>query len=467
MKWAVLISIGTVFFCYSVLAAFLWGSEWWVKHSGESLSPLVAHSKEPHQILPLDEGLASLSARLDLIKSATRTIELEFFIYELDSASEIITQALIEASKRGVNVRLLVDFSAPVFKLKPAYAALLNQYGIQVKYYNTVGLIRFVSAQHRSHRKLLIVDQSACITGGRNIGNEYFDLSATYNFLDSDILIRGPLVTKIQESFDAYWNSSIASNPQPTEEEIQKSRTLKFASFERHLKEQHERLNDFRRTRNSKSDELKCNDISFISDSPGIFLSNRQVFTHLEKFLAEAKTELIAESPYFILRQDGLNLIKNLSQRKIKQTILTNSLFSTDAFYTVSGLFFSLKPLQETNLELFAFSGESQKSVNAEPKRWGIHSKRAVIDGKHVLIGTYNIDPRSANLNSELMILCRNSPELAHSMARSITERIQDSKPVLTRQVLNFSNLMGNADFQQKALFLLALPLSRLFSFLL
>lgn len=468
LKWTALISFGAVFFVYSTLAIFLWASEWWLKKAGvKTSSPLVVHSKADHEVSLLDGGLESLSERLKLIQSATKSIELEFFIYELDSASEIITQSLIEASQRGVRVRLLVDFSAPVFKLKPAYAALLNRNGIQVKYYNTVGLIRFVSVQHRSHRKLLIVDGNVCITGGRNIGNEYFDLSQTYNFLDSDILIRGSLVRDIQASFDAYWNSPVASNPEPTEEEVQKSRTLSFASFESHLKEHHDLLSDYQKTRPTPLQKSVCTDISFVSDSPGLFLSNRRVYPYLENFLAEAEKEVLAESPYFVLRTDGIDLIRNLSERKIKQTILTNSLFSTDAFYTVSGMYFSLKPLQETNLNIFAFSGTRDEAAKASGKRWGIHSKRAVIDGKHVLIGTYNIDPRSANLNSELIILCRNSPELASLMTQSIKSRMQNSQQVLSYQNIKFSNLVGKASLQQKVLFFLALPLSHLFSFLL
>jgi putative cardiolipin synthase len=101
-----------------------------------------------------------------------------------------------------VRVRILVDFSAPVFELKPAYARLLGEAGVKVRYYNTSAMYRLVSIQHRSHRKLLIIDGDTVLTGGRNIANDYFDLSDHYNFLDSDLEVSGPIVKSVLESFD-------------------------------------------------------------------------------------------------------------------------------------------------------------------------------------------------------------------------------------------------------------------------
>src|SRR4029453_15393735 len=108
-----------------------------------------------------------------------------------------------------------VDFSAPVFKLKPAYARLLGEAGVKVRYYNTSAIYRLGSIQHRSHRKLLIIDEATVLTGGRNIANDYFDLSDHYNFLDSDLEVSGPIVKTVLESFDLYWNSrgALAGKP--------------------------------------------------------------------------------------------------------------------------------------------------------------------------------------------------------------------------------------------------------------
>ncbi|MFT5447340.1 MAG: putative cardiolipin synthase [Gammaproteobacteria bacterium] len=101
-----------------------------------------------------------------------------------------------------MRARLLVDFSLAVFKLRPAYAHELAQAGVQARDYNTTTIARFFSVQHRTHRKILLADGRSAIVGERNIADDYFDLSAHYNFLDSDVSISGDIVGAMRESFD-------------------------------------------------------------------------------------------------------------------------------------------------------------------------------------------------------------------------------------------------------------------------
>src|SRR5262245_6526611 len=207
--------VGAILGAYLVLAIGLTVLEWVVRENPKIEKSLLAHSTSPHTLTHFDQGAASFQRRLELIASAKKSIALEFFIYDVDDASRLLTQALIRKAREGVQVRILVDFSAPVFKLKPAYARLLAQAGVQVRYYNTSALYRLVSIQHRSHRKLLIIDEATVLTGGRNIANDYFDLSDHYNFLDSDLEVSGPIVKTILESFDVYWNSRLSTEPLP------------------------------------------------------------------------------------------------------------------------------------------------------------------------------------------------------------------------------------------------------------
>src|SRR4051812_26799429 len=215
LKRIVLGVIGCILAVYLVFAIGLTALEWIVRENPKVEESLRAHSTEPHLITHYDQGAASFERRLELIASAKTSIALEFFIYDVDDAARLITQALIRKAREGVHVRILVDFSAPVFQLKPSYARLLGEAGVQVRYYNTSAVYRVVSIQHRSHRKLLIVDGETVLTGGRNIANEYFDLSDRYNFLDSDLEVSRPIVKTVQGSFDVYWNSPLATEPVP------------------------------------------------------------------------------------------------------------------------------------------------------------------------------------------------------------------------------------------------------------
>src|SRR5215203_906130 len=209
----VLAIVTAVLAVYLVFAIGLTVLEWVVRKNPGIEQSLIAHSAAPHTITHIDHGAASFQRRLELIASARKSIALEFFIYDVDDASRLLTQALIRKARDGVQVRILVDFSAPVFKLKPAYARLLGAAGVRVRYYNTSATYRLVSIQHRSHRKLLIIDEATVLTGGRNIANDYFDLSDHYNFLDSDLEVTGPIVKMVLQSFDVYWNSRLASDP--------------------------------------------------------------------------------------------------------------------------------------------------------------------------------------------------------------------------------------------------------------
>ena len=213
MKKVVLGVIGAIFGVYLLLAIGLTVLEWVVRENPKIDESLLAHSTAPHAITHFDQGAASFQRRLELIAAARTSIALEFFIYDIDDASRLLTQALIKRAREGVQVRILVDFSAPVFELKPAYARLLGEAGVKVRYYNTSATYRLVSIQHRSHRKLVIIDEATVLTGGRNIANDYFDLSDRYNFLDSDLEVTGPIVKTVLQSFDVYWNSPLATGP--------------------------------------------------------------------------------------------------------------------------------------------------------------------------------------------------------------------------------------------------------------
>jgi putative cardiolipin synthase len=378
----------------------------------------------------LDVGFDSLAPRMRLIEEAIDSIELEFFIYEVDTASRLVTQALARKAREGVKVRLLVDFALPVFKLAPHYAQALEAAGVEVRYYNTAGLARFFASNHRTHRKLLVVDRQKAIIGGRNIADDYFDLSERYNFLDSDMVIDGPVVSGITDSFELYWASDWVTNPIDVATESQPvpgpellglpspAEVALAAELQRHT---------------PQHTFSTCNDIHFVTDYPGSGVERRKVFLELTRLAKEARQQIMVESPYLVLRDDGLAVLQQVAQRGVKLQILTNSLYSTDAFYTVASLANSLDRLALPKLEVWAYGGQAlagSARPSASP-RWGVHAKRAVFDDHTVVVGTYNIDPRSANLNSELMVVCRNNRFLAETLQHNMRLRIAQSRAVV------------------------------------
>lgn len=469
-KWFFIIPFAVVLFVYLSLVVFLYLSEKPFLTDTAPEDSIYFRSNKAHSITLIDDGLASLAERISLIDRAQKTLDLEYFIYELDLSSQLITRKLIAAAKRGVKVRLLVDFSAPVFKLKPQFARELRQHGVVVRYYNTSSLLRFISVQHRSHRKLLIMDGTSVITGGRNVGDDYFNLSSRYNFLDSDVLIEGEIASAMLKGFDRYWNSNLSSVPDTAQEPEAGPDETFFSSELPEVEKVYEHLEREKESIAALNYRSTCSDLTYATDLPGVFVQNRRVYTELSKFLESANSELIGETPYFVLKKDGLELLRQTITKGVKTTILTNSLESTDAFYTVSALALTLDQIAAAGIDLRAFNGRKPQTANLIAKKmtekWGIHAKRAVVDGKHLLIGTYNVDPRSANLNSELLIICRNQPDLANHARESILLRAKDSTKLFTTEA-SWSELIETEDTTKRLLFYLALPLAYVFDFLL
>lgn len=462
--------LGLILGFYLLLAVGLTVLEWIVRENPKVEESLQAHSTAPHRLAHFDQGAASFHRRLELIEGAKSSIELEFFIYNVDRAARLLTQALVKKAKAGVAVRVLVDFSAPVFQLKPAYAKLMADAGVKVRYYNTSSLYRIVSIQHRSHRKLLIVDGETVLTGGRNIGDDYFDLSDHYNFLDSDLEVSGPIVKTVRASFDVYWNSHLSKEPDPAE--TSGAEAEKFFVPEEGDLAVLEKLRAEGEAYAAAHRHHECRDLRFVTDFPNHGEASRKVFNAIVEELARAKKEAVVESPYFVIKSGGYNVLEDMQKRGIALEVLTNSLASTDASYAVAALYPRLGSLAGTGLSLYAYGGKAlagqSTAIGGGEPRWGLHSKRGVIDHDTVLLGTYNIDPRSANLNSELMLVCRGSSELAAEVLASIGARKAASGTVIEKgEIVSRSALLGESPLRQRLRFLLEMPVSNLFDFLL
>ncbi len=461
-KGAIILGMSVAAF-YLLLSVGLWFAGRGAGHIKFSEGSVEASFKTPHSMQLIDSGFESLKARLKLVAAAKRTIEMEFFIYDIDQSSRVLTQALVKKADQGVKVRVLVDFSTPIFQLQPAYAQLMKVHGIEVRYYNTSAFYRIVSSQHRSHRKILVVDDEALITGGRNIANDYFDLGEHYNFLDSDVEVHGPLAAAVKKSFDLYWNSGLSEAASEVKDQKDLKKAAKFlASSADDL----EVIQSLAAAPEKLPKPVDCRDITYVTDAPGHDNESRRVFPAIVKVLSEAKSEILAESPYFVLREGGLEVLRDLKKRSVKLTVLTNGLFSTDATYVVASLVLRIRSLAATGLTLYTYDGSPP--IAGAKGRWGIHSKRAVIDGQTVIVGTYNIDPRSANLNSELIVVCRNSPELAQQMTADILARVGHSKLIIKDgDIQSVGDIFSGASLGTLIWFLVFLPVAHLFDFLL
>jgi putative cardiolipin synthase len=280
------------------------------------------------------------------------------------------------------------------------------------------------------HHKTYIVDGTVAITGGRNIADEYFDFDHEYNFRDRDVLLVGGQATEIQDAFDEYWNSDLSVSVSELIEYSSEDYDP-FVVYKYIYDYSNDSLNYWPKIRNyipyavasvvSSEDFHWVDDLQFISDVPGKNDGSEglggggNTTSALIDLVNSAKKEIYIQSPYLIVSSLGLNLFKNAVDRGVEVYILTNSLASTDNLEAYSGYQRNRQRLLNAGIHLYEYkpdaairknlmTGDLQKKLDYIPV-FGLHAKSMVVDDSISVIGTFNLDPRSANLNTECIII--------------------------------------------------------------
>lgn len=393
----------------------------------------------------LEDGSGSMVARAWLSEYAEKTIDIQYFIFSMDNVGLIACDYLIRAADRGVKIRIIVDDIMVDADIQDILTFNSHE-NITVKIYNPgVNLGKnifskikkfttdFRSANQRMHNKTFIVDGKIVITGGRNIADEYFDYNHEYNFRDRDILLLGKALEQVNTSFNEFWNSSLSKNVTDIIKEDSDivypiNRFDKLHEYacnpDNFWPQVRERITDLPTTFNAIKNSgnlVWLDDVEFISDMPGKNdgkngLGGGGVSTSaLVDLVKNAKSFIDIQTPYLITTELSQNLFKEAVERGVKIRILTNSLASTDNVEAFSGYQTNREKLLKIGVRIFEFrpdaaeqtrimTGELQKTLDHKPI-FGLHAKSMIIDRKTTVIGTFNLDPRSANLNTECIVI--------------------------------------------------------------
>ncbi|MGZ3807737.1 MAG: phospholipase D-like domain-containing protein, partial [Bacteriovorax sp.] len=279
--------------------------------------------------------------------------------------------------ERGVAVRVLVDKSAAVFVLDEYYAKIFRDNNIQLRYYNAASVLRVSSVQFRNHRKLIIRDNEEAITGGRNIADEYFNLSTTFNFLDRDVWVKGDIVPTMRETFERYWASDIVQVPpflKITEKENADKKKYQEALAKMTFTDEDNRRLDFIMSYGEKAlnqnNVYACPEATLGTDREGASFLERihskdykANYRLLRKEIAKwietkVQQEIVVDTPYFLIDPTSEDVLTKLLKENKKVTLLTNSLASTDATY-VSTVFNSTvtKYTKNPNFNAYTYKG--------------------------------------------------------------------------------------------------------------
>ena len=376
----------------------------------------------------LYKGNDALAARLTLIDMADQSLDIQYYIFNTDITGGLIAEHLLKAADRGVRVRILLDDIGS--SLEDMKVAVVDQHpNVEVRLYNPLSLRNewlkslstlgeFGRINYRMHNKLMVADNRALITGGRNIGDEYFTLSDV-DFQDVDVLGIGSIADAASDSFDNFWNSGIAI-PIATlakQSDAEALASMRATLGSRNLQLQHDPYlkaaarSPFITDMSNGTLNWRWGHAEWFYDDPSksdphgdgnetAFLGRRL----LEKLRA-SRSELLLTSAYFVPLETGEDMLLDIHSQGVSISVLTNSLATTDVLAVHSGYAKSRVSLLKGGLNIWELRPIAGQQERASPflgeSLASLHAKTFVFDRKAVFIGSVNLDARSVKLNTE------------------------------------------------------------------
>ena len=407
---------------------------------GKEIAPLVAqYPPEQSGFYPVNDGVDSLSARLLLAARAEKSIDVQYYLVKNDIVGRAFVYALLKAADRGVRVRLLLD---DMFTkgYDVGMAALHSHPNFEIRIFNPFrrgaagrslgAATEFGRINRRMHNKSFTVDNQITIIGGLKIADEYFGAREDAKFGDLDVVGIGSVVQDVSNMFDTYWNHETA---------------LPAPAFVKELEDPDAALQELRDNLATALDDVRGSRYAeavrtryleyldtderlyewapyeLVVDSPdkGVKAKAKDadsITTPLIESLESAEREMLIVSPYFVPMKSGIQGLADLEKRGVEVTVITNSLAANNQFTVHGGYAPSRKPLLEAGVRIHEVRPDAEVAgtefIDSSGARATLHTKAFIVDDKEVFIGSFNFDPRSANINTELGVIIRD-PELA------------------------------------------------------
>ena len=402
---------------------------------------------------PIVTGANAFAARSILTGMATGNIDVQYYIWHNDQAGQLLLRDLWEAAERGVIVRLLLDDFNNTAKFDQHLLRFASHPNIAVRIINPLmhrkfQALNFVTGlpriNRRMHNKSMTFDKQITIIGGRNIGNEYLSNDQSSQFADLDVLLIGKVVADIDNSFVSYWSAPISFDIE-TLVKLDKGTSDDFLMSLDQIKD------DYNLNRSSlsmyksaiedssidtdlinKRIPFRWTDMQFLSDDVGKLTksvpTDTNLVAQLRTLLGRPSKQLTIISSYFVPTKDGVDTLVQLAASGIEIKILTNSFDATDVTAVHSGYSQWRPKMLRAGIKIYELKSTASEELR-ENKLWrarsqsstSLHAKTFAIDDHQVFIGSYNVDPRSANINTEMGVII-NDDELARQLHEALSD---------------------------------------------
>ena len=411
---------------------------------GANLMPLMAIHEGKSGVVPLADGRDALAARILLARAAQATIDVQYYIWQTDTTGWLLLEELRAAAERGVRVRLLLDDNG-IPGLDNVLAELDGMDNLEVRIFNPFTMrtpkalsyaFDFFRLNRRMHNKSMTVDGVATVIGGRNIGDIYFAYGEGTAYFDLDVLAVGPAAADVSQNFDAYWTSGssyAASDVLPPSEDGLAEMATAVA-----LAQSGARASDYAASIAdapvlsqvlSGRDVMEWTTVTLVSDDPakglGSATQDALLVGRLPALLAQPAESVDLVSAYLVPGDAGLALLEGYLADGVRTRLLTNSLEATDVPVVHSAWMGYRDRLVRAGAEVLELRARPDRSADLSltqiitGSQSSLHAKTFAVDGARIFIGSFNFDPRSAALNTEMGFLIE-SPEIATALGRSL-----------------------------------------------
>ena len=402
---------------------------------------------------PIVTGANAFAARSILTGMATRNIDVQYYIWHNDQAGQLLLKDLWEAAERGVIVRLLLDDFNNTAKFDQHLLRFASHPNIAVRIINPLmhrkfQALNFVTGlpriNRRMHNKSMTFDKQITIIGGRNIGDEYLSNDQSSQFADLDVLLIGKVVADIDNSFVSYWSAPISFDVE-TLVKLDKGTSDDFLMSLEQIKDDdnlnRSSLSMYKSAIEDSSIDtdlinrripFRWTDMQFLSDDVGKLTksvpTDTNLVAQLRTLLGRPSKQLTIISSYFVPTKDGVDTLVQLADSGIEIKILTNSFDATDVTAVHSGYSQWRPKMLRAGIKIYELKSTASEEQR-ENKLWkarsqsstSLHAKTFAIDDHQVFIGSYNVDPRSANINTEMGVII-NDDELARQLHEALSD---------------------------------------------
>ncbi|GAB4014879.1 MAG: cardiolipin synthase ClsC [Bdellovibrio sp.] len=374
----------------------------------------TAQSQEPHQIAILNYGKIALAERIKLVESAQQRISLESFSFDIGPSTRLLLQAILKKAKNGVKVEITLDKFGTDRSELSALQLFAKSNNIDLRVFNTSKDIGF-----RTHRKILIVDESRAIVGGRNLQDQQYENLKEVQAIDREVLIEGPIVKDIQKSFDLVFNGKHTNRDyknRKREEELEK---IKSWFVETEADQSYKKKIQLMLSKDVPESRHAirgiCQSITWSTST------DKETFEDPQKTiysrLSSASSKVQIESPYFIPSKKQKKLLTELMDRNIELEFLTNGALSSFEFHISLANYDAIK-FQKKGLNVRFLDGTLPfNRREKEIEVWRLHAKTYIVDSEKFAITSFNWDRRSETINLETALTCDESSDLVANLS--------------------------------------------------